>query len=188
MEKILSHRPKSYLEQGFTQCGAFSVKAILGAYGKDDNRHPRDYNPTVLGKYTSLVGIYTWPKVLESYGLQVNSGDTKKLSDKQRIEMLKETMNKESAIMIRVGNGYLKSGKYFPLAAYFIGHWITLWGYNDEKQVFYVYDSYVSPKKYNKNIPVGNTTRTFAEILRDWGRGFPPAWHYRFIKVDQLYE
>ncbi len=67
MEKILSHRPKEYLEQGVTQCGAFSVKAILGAYGKDDGRRPRDYNTTVSGKLFSLVGTQTWPRVLKSY-------------------------------------------------------------------------------------------------------------------------
>lgn len=43
MIKILTRIPKEYLEQGFTQCGAFSVKAILSAYGKDDKKHPRDY-------------------------------------------------------------------------------------------------------------------------------------------------
>ena len=36
MIKILANHPKEYLEQGLTQCGAFSVKAILSAYGKDE--------------------------------------------------------------------------------------------------------------------------------------------------------
>ena len=79
MEKILSHRPKEYLEQGFTQCGAFSVKAILSAYGKDDKKHPRDYNPTILGKYASLVGGHSWSRVLKSYGLHAERGSTKKI-------------------------------------------------------------------------------------------------------------
>jgi len=79
MEKILSHRPKEYLEQGFTQCGAFSVKAILSAYGKDDKKHPRDYNPTILGKYASLVGVHSWSRVLKSYGLHAERGSTKKI-------------------------------------------------------------------------------------------------------------
>ena len=87
--------------------------------------------------------------------------------------------------MIRIGNGFLKNGKYNSLVAYFVGHWITLWGYDDEKQIFYIYDSYVPLAKHNKNIPVGNTMRTFEEILRDWGKGFPWWWLYRygFIKV-----
>lgn len=183
MIKILTHAPKEYLEQVFTQCGAFSVKAILSAYGKDDKKHPRDYNPTVLGKYASLVGVYTWPRVLESYGLHAERGNTKDLSDEQRLEFLKETINKDNAIMIRIGNGYLKNGKYSSLAAYFIGHWITLWGYNDEEKVFYVYDSYVPLKRHDKTIPIGNTKRTYSEVLRDWGKGFPPAWRFSFIKV-----
>ena len=184
MEKILSRHPKEYLEQGFTQCGAYSVKAILSAYGRDDKKHPRDYNPTVLGKYASLVGVYTWPRVLESYGLYAESGNTKNLSDSQRLEFLRETINKDNAIMIRIGNGFLKNGKYNPLVSYFIGHWITLWGYNDDKKSFYVYDSYLPLEKHNKIIPSGNTIRTFSEILRDWGRGFPPARHYSFVNVS----
>ncbi len=182
MIKILTHLPKEYLEQGFTQCGAFSVKAILNAYGKDDRKHPRDYNPTFLGKYTSLVGTHTWPRVLESYGSHAESGSTKGLSNEQRIEMLKETIDKDHAIMIRIGNGYLKNGKYSSLFAHFIGHWITIWGYDDKEQVFYIYDSCVPLTKHDKTIPIGNTRRTFSEVLRDWGRGFPPAWQYRFIK------
>src|SRR3989344_5451652 len=183
MIKTLTHSPKEYLEQGFTQCGAFSVKAILNAYGKDDKKYPRDYNPTILGKYTSLVGTHTWPRVLESYGLHAERGNTKNLSDEQRLEFLKEIVDRDKAVMIRIGNGFLKNGKYNSLVAYFVGHWITLWGYDDEKQIFYIYDSYVPLERHNKTIPVGNTTRTFSEILRDWGKGFPAIWRHSFIKI-----
>ena len=184
MANILTHFPKEYLEQGFTQCGAFSVKAILSAYEKDDRKNPRDYNPTVLGKYTSLAGTQTWPRVLESYGLHAERGNTTNLSNEQRLRFLKETINKDIAVMIRIGNGFLKNGKYSSLVAYFMGHWITVWGYDDEKRIFYVYDSYIPLERHNKIIPVGNTTRTFLEILRDWGKGFAPIWHYCFVKVS----
>lgn len=184
MIKILNRRPKEYLEQGLTQCGAFSVKAIISAYGKDDGRRPRDYNATILGKLFSLVGTKTWLRVLRSYGLNAERGETKNLSNEERLKFLKETIDHESAIMIRIGNGFLKNGQYNPLVAYFVGHWITLWGYDDEKQIFYIYDSYVPLARHNKTIPIGNTIRTFSEVLRDWGKGFPPIWWYGFIKVS----
>lgn len=85
--------------------------------------------------------------------------------------------------MLRVGNGYAKSGNYHPIAANVIGHWISLWGFDDEKQVFYVYDPYVALSRHDKDIPIGNTARTFSEILRDWGKGFPFAWRSGFIAV-----
>ncbi len=184
MIRILSHFPKEYLEQGLTQCGAYSVKAILSAYGKDDKKHPRDYQPNFLAKYTGInYGLIVEPKVLKSYGLHTEKGDAKSLSDEQRIELLEKFIDEDKAVMLRIGNGYSKSGKYSSFVASFLGHWITLWGYNDEEKVFYVYDSYVSMKRHDKIIPVGNTKRTYAEILRDWGRGFPTIWHYNFISV-----
>lgn len=182
--KILSQQPKEYLEQGFTQCGAYSVKAILSAYGKDDKKNPRDYQPNVLAKYTGINrGLYLWPKVLQSYGVPAKKGDAKNLSDEQKLILLRELLNEDNPVMLRVGNGYSKSGKYSPFIASFMGHWITLWGYNDEEGVFYIYDSYVPLKKHDKTIPIGNIKRTYKEIIRDWGKGFPSVWHYAFIKI-----
>lgn len=185
--KILSRAPKQYLEQGLIHCGAFSVKAILSAYGKDVKDNPRDYHTNFLAKYiaTSPTGPTpaSWVRVLKSYGVPAELGNTKGMTDEKRIEFLKKILDTDSPAMIRIGNGYSKNGKYHPLAAKFISHWITLWGYDDEKQIFYVYDSYVPVKRQDKNIPIGNTTRTFAEILRDWKMGFPPQWRYSFIKV-----
>ena len=184
MTKLLTHSPKEYLEQGLSQCGAFSVKAILGAYGKDDKKHPRDYQPNFLAKHTGINrGLILWPKVLQSYGVFAERGDAKKLTDEQRTELLKKLIDEDKVVMLRIGNGYSKSGKYSSFVASFMGHWITLWGYNDDEKVFYVYDSYVSLERHDKTIPIGNTKRTYAEILRDWGKRFPPMWKYSFIKA-----
>ncbi len=72
---IVSRGPKEYLEQGLTHCGAYSVKAILSAYGKDAKKNPRDYQPNILAKYTGINrGIYLWPKVLQNYGLSAQKG------------------------------------------------------------------------------------------------------------------
>ena len=184
MEKILSHHPKEYLEQGLTQCGAYSVKAILSAYGKDSKNDPRDYLPNFLAKYTGInLWPALWPKVLNSYGVPAERSSAKNLSDVQRLELLKKSIDDDKIVMLRIGNGFSKSGNYNAFVAFFMGHWITLWGYDNEKKIFYVYDSYVALSKHNKVIPIGNITRTFTEVIRDWGRGFPPVWHHSFIKV-----
>lgn len=184
MIKILTRRPKEYLEQGLTQCGAYSVKAILNAYGKDDKKHPRDYNLHFLGKYTSITGNNTWPKVLRSYGVPAQKrSNTRNLSNEERIELLKKIIDEDKMVMLWIGNGYSKNGKYSPFRAFFVGHWITLWGYNDGEKVFYIYDAYVSLKRHDKTIPIGNTKRTYAEIIRDWGKGFPFTRRYDYIKV-----
>ena len=184
MIKVLSHHPQDYLEQGLSQCGSFSVKAILSAYGKDNKHHPCEYQTNVLAKYTGINrGLILWPKVLQSYGIPAKRGDTKNLSDEQRVGLLRNMIDEDKIPMLRIGNGFSKGGKYNSFVASFMGHWITLWGYDDVKQIFYVYDSYVATAKHNRDIPIGNTTRTFAEIARDWGKGFPLNWHYSFVEA-----
>ncbi len=185
MIKILTRAPKEYLEQGLIHCGAFSVKAILSAYNKDVKNDPRDYYTNFIAKYTAIMtGPNMWLKVLRSYRVSAEVENVKKLSDENKIEVLKKLLNKNNPVILRVGNGYSKSGRYHSFFAHFAGHWITLWGYNDEEKVFYVYDSYVALSKHDKTIPIGNTKRTFQEILRDWNKGFPWWWRYNYIKVD----
>ncbi len=185
MINTISKIPKEYLKQGLGGCGAYSVKAILSAYDKDDERSPYDYCPNLLLKYTRApTASIKWVKVLQSYGINAQSGNAKHLSDKERIDLLKNLIDKNTPVMLRVGNGYLPNGKYSNLIASFIGHWITIWGYDNREQVFYIYDSCVSLNKHNKTIPVGNTKRTSEEVLRDWGKGFPWLWQYNFIAVE----
>lgn len=188
MIKILTRRPKEYLEQGLIHCGAFSVKAILSAYGKDVKDDPRDYHSSFLAKYiaTSPTGPTpsSWVEVLRSHGVSAELGNARELSDERRIELLKKLLSTDNPVMLRIGNGYSKKGKYHSVAAKFISHWITLWGYDDEKRIFYVYDSYVPVQRHEKTIPIGNTTRTYAEILRDWDKGFPSVLHYTYIKAE----
>ena len=184
MVKILSLKPNQYLEQGLTQCGAYSVKAILSAYGKDVKGHPREYQPNLFTKYTGTnIGPSFLDKILKKYGVHARKAYVTNLSDTERLEVLKKSLDNNSPVMLRIGNGYGKDGKYRPWVASFLGHWITLWGYDDEKGLFYVYDSYVAKNKHDKTVPIGNITRTYAEVLRDWGKGFPFAWRYLYIKV-----
>jgi hypothetical protein len=184
MIRILNRHPKHYLEQGLTQCGAYTVKAVLSAYGKDVKNHPRDYQPHLFGRYLAIsTGPYLWPKVLQVYGLSAKEHYATNLSDVEKLALLKNLLDSDNPVMLRIGNGYSKGGKYHPWVANFVGHWISLWGYDDENQIFYVYDSYVARARHDKSLPVGNTTRTFSEVLRDWGKGFPFSWRYSYIKI-----
>lgn len=176
--------PKEYLEQGLNHCGAYSTKAVLSAFGKDTKKTPQEYYPSSWGKLTSLINsLKVWPKVLREYGVPARTGNVRDLSDKEKIKLLKTRLDKNKVMMLRIGNGYTKSGKYYPFIASFLGHWITLWGYNEKKRIFYVYDSWVPLKRHTKKVPVGNTTRNYKGILRDWSKGFPFRWRYSYIEA-----
>ncbi|MDA1317329.1 MAG: hypothetical protein O3B87_04900, partial [bacterium] len=49
-----------------------------------------------------------------------------------------------------------------------VGHFVSVWGYDDTEGVFYIYDSTVPKEYYSKNIPIGNIKRPYKDFLRDW--------------------
>ena len=185
---ILSIKPKDYLTQGISHCGAYSVKAILSAYGLDNKMHPKEYHSNWFGKLTGVTfGTKYLLNILKSYGINAKAGTAESLSAQEKLELLKTILAKDTPLMMRIGNGYYHSNKYNPFLGKIIGHWITLWGYDDNRQIFYVYDSGLLKKHWSKTIPVGNTTRTYNEILRDWNFGRYQPWSWYLSQRNYLY-
>ncbi|MEK7534514.1 MAG: C39 family peptidase [Patescibacteria group bacterium] len=174
---ILSRKPKQYLKQGLTHCGMYSIKAILSAYEKDIKNHPKEYHTNWIGQhlFSFAIGKRYHEKILEFHGLKAQGGTAKNLSDDEKIALIKTLLSQDNPVMARIGNGYL-SCTYSPIIGKVISHWITLWGYDDAKKLFYVYDPGLPKKCWDNTLPVGNTTRTYNEILRDWNFGNKP-WH-----------
>lgn len=180
---ILNIKPAEYLKQGLSHCGVYSIKAILSAFGKDDKDHPSEYHTNWVGKnlFSFATGEDYYDKIFFSYGLKSKTLSAEGISDEKKIELLKTLLIKNKPVMIRIGNGYL-GDKYNPIIGRIVPHWITLWGYDNTKNVFYVYDSGLPVRYWDKYLPVGNTTRTYTEILRDWnfGRWQPWCWNTSF--------
>lgn len=167
---VVSIKPKEYLQQGPSHCGAYSVKAILSAYRLDTKAHPKYYHPNWIGRLTGItLGRQYYVNILNTHGVNAEAKTVDGVPDEERIYLLKKLLN-NTPVMLRVGNGYLNN-KYNPFLGRLIGHWITLWGYDDTKKIFYVYDSALPKKYWGNNLVTGNTTRTYREILRDWKFG-----------------
>lgn len=189
---ILTIKPKEYLVQGPSHCGAYSVKGILSAFDRDSKGHPKEYHPIWLGKLTGgTFGKNYWVNVLKHYGIDAEFKTARNLSPVEKINLLKSLVTKNAPVMIRIGNGYFRSNNYNPLLGKIVTHWITLWGYDDKEKVFYVYDSGLTKNLYDKNVPIGNIKRTYNEILRDWNFGAwqPWTWYispqtYAYIKIN----
>lgn len=182
---ITSVKPKKYLTQGISHCGAYSVKGILSAYGFDDKIHPKEYHSNWFGRLTGLTfGTKYLVNILKSNGIDAKKGNAKGLSVQKKLDLLKILLAKNRPLMIRIGNGYYHSDKYNPVLGKIIGHWITLWGYDDDRQIFYVYDSGLLRKHWNKTIPIGNTIRTYNEIIRDWNFGNLQFWYWLFTSPE----
>lgn len=181
MNKILTRRPKEYLKQGPTGCGAYSVKGILSAYNKDDKRHPFEYLP--WSRIPFVINPSHWTNILRSYGLDAKRESMRRLLEEQRLEMIRTNILDEKPIMLFIGNGYRGNGTWSRIRWWLISHWVTVWGFNDEEGVFYIYNSAVPPKYYNKEIPIGNVKRTYQNVLRDLRGGQPWWWRYNYIKI-----
>lgn len=178
---IVKIRPKEYMEQGPSHCGVYSVKAILSAFGMDNKEYPKEYHSNKIGRITGLtLGKSYYPKILRKYGLKAVLKSASGLTDSQKLELLKSLLARDLPVMLRIGNGYFKSKQYNPFLGKILGHWITLWSYDDKKGVFYVYDSGLSKKYWTVNKPIGNTVRTYGEILRDWKFGSFQVWAWPF--------
>lgn len=183
---VLPRRPAAYPKQRVGHCGAFSVKAILSAYGKDTRANPRQYHLTWLGRVTgSTPSRSYWARVLSTRGLSARVANAGTLPREDRVRFLKQLLLRGSPVMLLIGNGYLPNGRYIPLLGKMISHWITLWGWDDGDVVFYVYDSCVPWQRHDQDVPVGNTRRTYAEVLRDWEAPvfLFPGWRYTYITL-----
>lgn len=166
---ITKIQPKEYLVQGMVHCGVYSIKALLSAYGKDNKKRPEEYHTFWLSKLTGTVFQSQYLiDILNSYGLKSNARTAQHLSNSKKITVLKSLLAKNKPVLISIGNGYLKNGEYSSIKAKLIGHIITIWGYDDKDQVFYVYDSCVKKENYDRNIPIGNKKRSYKELIRDW--------------------
>lgn len=183
---VLSIKPKEYLIQGPSHCGVYAVKAILSAFNLDKKGHPKEYHSNWFGKLTGLtLGRQYLVEIFKSHGIEVERRSLKNFSDEEKLNLLKTLLSKNYPVMIRIGNGYYHSNKYNSILGKLVVHWISLWGYDDQEQIFYVYDSGMLKKYWKENIPVGNTIRSYKEILRDWNFGAIQFWAWPFSGRDR---
>lgn len=187
---ILSRKPKQYLKQGLSNCGVYSVKAILSAYGKDVKDRPKEYHTSWIGRNFGITpdgNKKYYEKILRLYGLKAETNTAKHLPEEERLLLLKTLLSQDAPVMIRSGNGYALNNRYNPFLGMVIPHWITLWGYDDDKELFYVYDSGLPQKYWDLTLLIGNTTRTYQEILRDWNFGTWQFWAWNNSREPYLY-
>lgn len=188
---IVSGRPNEYRVQRFSGCGAYSAKAVLEAYGRSVPTDPFDLYPRYLPRW--FRGIPSspqhWLRSFASRGLAAKLCWVGGRGPSERLALLKKALDSDAVVMVRMGNGYLRSGRYVPVIAWFIGHWVTLWGYDDATGTFYVYDSCVPRDRYDRSVPSGNTRRIYEDLLRDMNHGgFPWWWRNYFLVIRERYD
>ncbi len=179
MDFVISRKPAAYLKQGPTGCGAYSVQGILSAYGKDDKKHPLAYAWIAILPF--ITTWRRWVKILREHQLPARCDFMTALSPEDRLARLKALLRQDTPVMLLIGNGYRGCDTWSRWQWRIVSHWITLWGFSDEKQLFYIYDSMVPLHCYNKNLPCGNVARSYEQVLRDMEGG--PPWRRRYACI-----
>lgn len=175
--------PKEYLTQGRNHCGMYAIKGILSAYGLDNKNNPADYHPTKLGKIFGSTLPWTFSEVFKQYNLSTRIGWNQG-TEEEKLKELKHLIFNNKGLILLIGNGYGKDGVFHNFQSKITAHWISVWGYNDREKVFYIYDSALPKNLYSKNIPVGNTKRSYNDVLRDCSALPVSPLQNMYIKVN----
>lgn len=144
-------------------CGPFSVAAVVRALtGReiDSKEFDKSMDWRLPDGGTLPIGM---EKQLKENGISVEIPDVERLTDEQKISLLKEKLSQNKPIII-LG----QTGDY--------EHYITLFGFDDSKDEFYIYDSFYDKEKegYTKDDNgdfSGNRTFTSKELLDFWRGG-----------------
>lgn len=144
-------------------CGETNAKSVVASFGLP-------YRPFRSSIWVRLVGyslLNDLRQLLEAHGLSATIHQAGELDDASKIEVLRRHVDHGSPTILSIGNGHLRRGHYLPWARLLVGHYITIYGYDDAPHVFYIYDSCLRGDPPHR-LPAGNETRTYAELLRDW--------------------
>ena len=180
--QILDINPAHYFEQSVPYCGGVSIAGIVSAYGIEDSS-----GATFMTSWGRLFGGMTPAQavsVLSRYDIQARIQRAERLTEQERIQLIKDEINSGRPVMLLIGNGFRRDGSYSLLKSQNPNslHWITVWGYHGSG--FFIYDSAVSPENYSY-VPIGNSERGYEELLRDWSKPFllSPILGYTYITV-----
>lgn len=177
--KYCDNAPEVYPHQEGLTCGEFNARGVLAGFDIPYQAPEAVRMRVRLFGYSFVEDI---SQLIQAHGLSAPVMHAHNLTDDQRIEMLKGHIRKDQPVILAIGNGHLRRGVYSPLARIFVGHFITLYGFDEDAQRFLIYDPYLQGA-YHEAIPAGNEVRTFRELLRDWNGPF----YYKLVGMDHVY-
>ena len=146
-------------------CAHYSLKAVI-EWKREKIKELEEYSSDWWSRNTYLMTPWWIKKVLRKYKLEYKIIKAKKLSDNEKLFLLKQNL-KDGPIILLIANWQTKK-KWFSLSkALFHRHYITLWWYNDNKKFFYVYDS--NTKRKTENDVLSWTLKVpYKYVLKEW--------------------
>ena len=171
--------PSSYPRQIGLACGDYNVHALLDAF---DIEYEAEPEPPRRVRLFGLSFVTDLRDALARHGVETAVRHASELHDESRLALLRGHIDSHEPVILAIGNGHLSRTRDSALARALLGHYITIYGYDAGRGVFFVYDPYLEGEP-NEQLPAGNVERTAEEVLRDWGGPI----YYRWIGMDHVY-
>ena len=184
MAPVLARKaPPDYPQQRRKECGAYVIRAVLAMFGKNGDRHPRDY----LSTASNLLFGYTSPwrikRVLVDHGLEAGFSWAKPPRS-ERLSHIKKHLKEGRPVIALIANPYKASRKASRLRQLTHLHWVLILGFDDDRQRVFMYDPNVAPGK-RESLPIGNMSLSYRRFIRLWkGSFFVRFLRYFYMPVD----
>ena len=149
MVAVVTALPRSYPRQVGLTCGKANVRSVVESFGvifKPEDQ-PRRW-VRMIGY--SLIGDML--RLVAANGIEVEAGSAAGLGEKGRVQLLKGHLDEGSPVILSIGNAYLRRGRYTAWSRWLLGHYLTVYGYDNDEEVFYVYDSYLDGASSRTNL------------------------------------
>lgn len=176
---VVPRLPSEYPHQAGLTCGEYNVRAVLDSLGIPYRTETR---PRFRVRALGLSFVTDLQRALTRHGVDAEVRHATDLHDESRLALLRGHIDSHEPVILAIGNGHLSRVRDSAIARTLVGHFITIYGYDAERDVFFVYDPYLKGEPPH-SLPAGNAERTSEEILRDWKGPF----YYRFIGMDHVY-
>jgi len=149
----------------FWWCAHYSLKAVIE--WKNRQNYPIEHYSADRWSWKTYLMTPWWIlKVLKKYKLKYSVIKVKKLSENEKLILLKENL-KRGPIILLVANWQTRKSRFLWWKALTHWHYVSLWWYDDEKMIFYVYDS--NTKKQTLQNDMKWTLKVpYKYILKEW--------------------
>ncbi|MDD2537125.1 MAG: hypothetical protein PHU61_01385 [Candidatus Absconditabacteria bacterium] len=145
-------------------CAMLSLKALIEGYDKTHTKEAKAYAHDIFSKISGFMLPFSVTRVLRKYNTPHKKITAKRLTPPQKIALLKENLQ-EGPIFLLIANA--RGGTHVPKMGRAITrrHYITLRGYDERKQIFFVYDSNTK-ERISHDVPMGNSRLSYKDTVK----------------------
>lgn len=145
-------------------CAMHALKALIEGYDPSTVQQVKAYARDVFSKISGFMLPFSVTRVLRKHHIPYETFSARGYSYQQKVNILKNKL-KTGPILLLIANAYGSGENPSVPRSLLHWHYITLRGYDEKKQVFFIYDSNTKKRKFS-NLPIGNSRFTYQELIR----------------------